>query len=130
MIIDDIMTRTVVTVEMDNRLSTVKALFDSGCCCHQYAVQRDVLETALKARIHADVTQVYYDPKPGEKATRPALPIYGNPRYADGYDVAVHNECAADEDNPDVLETVLAPHRAGTPGVNLHCPMHSYRAGD
>ena len=108
----------------------IKVLIVSGGCCHNYAVQRQILETGLKARINADVTQVFYDPKPGEKATRPALPIYGNPRYADGYDVVVHNECAADEDNPAVVENVLAPHRAGTPGVNLHCAMHSYRTGD
>ncbi|MBG7608073.1 MAG: hypothetical protein IZT59_08620 [Verrucomicrobia bacterium] len=24
---------------------------------------------------------------------------------------------------------VLAPHKAGTPGVNLHCAIHSYRIG-
>jgi peptidoglycan/xylan/chitin deacetylase (PgdA/CDA1 family) len=107
----------------------IKVLIVSGGCCHNYAVQRDVLEADLKARINADVTQVFHDPKPGEKATRPALPIYGNPRYAEGYDVVLHNECAADEDDPAVLDSVLAPHRAGTPGVNLHCAMHSYRSG-
>ncbi|MBC7453469.1 MAG: hypothetical protein H7335_07135 [Massilia sp.] len=58
-------------------------------------------------------------------ATRPALPIYANPRYADGYDVVIHDECAASEDSA----AVLAPHRLGTPGVNLHCAMHSYRSG-
>jgi hypothetical protein len=105
-------------------------LIVSGGCCHNFAVQRELLETGLKARLNAEVTQVFHDPKPGEQATRPALPIYGNPRYADGYDVVVHNECAADEDRATVLDAVLAPHRRGTPGVNLHCAMHSYRSGD
>lgn len=108
----------------------IKVLIVSGGCCHNYALQREILETGLKTRIHAEVSQLFYDPKPGEKATRPALPIYGNPRYADGYDVVIHNECAADEDNAAVLDAVLAPHRQGTPGVNLHCAMHSYRSGD
>ena len=108
----------------------IKVLIVSGGCCHNYAVQREVLEAGLKARISADVTQVFYDPKSGEKATRPALPIHTNPRYADGYDVVIHNECAADEDDPAVLDNVLAPHRAGKPGVNLHCAMHSYRSGE
>lgn len=108
----------------------IKVLIVSGGCCHNYAMQRDILESGLKARLNAEVTQVFYDPKPGEPATRPALPIYGNPRYADGYDVVVHNECAADEDRAAVLDAVLAPHRQGTPGVNLHCAMHSYRSGD
>ncbi|PWF55424.1 ThuA domain-containing protein, partial [Massilia glaciei] len=108
----------------------IKVLIVSGGCCHDYARQREILETGLKARIHVQVTQLFHDPKAGERATRPALPIYGNPRYADGYDVVIHNECAADEDSPAVLDAVLAPHRQGTPGVNLHCAMHSYRSGD
>ena len=107
----------------------IKVLIVSGGCCHNYAAQRAILEAGLKARIPADVTHAFYDPKPGEKATRPALPIHGNPRYADGYDVVVHNECAADEDSAAVVDAVLAPHRRGTPGVNLHCAMHSYRSG-
>jgi hypothetical protein len=107
----------------------LKVLIVSGGCCHDYAKQRALLESALKARMPAQVTHVYHDPEPGEKATRPALPIHGNPHYADGYDVVIHNECAADEDNPAVLDAVLAPHRNGVPAVNLHCAMHSYRSG-
>jgi hypothetical protein len=108
----------------------IKVLVVSGGCCHNYALQREILETGLKARINADITHVFYDPKPNDQATRPALPIYGNPRYADGYDVVVHNECAASEDSPAVLDAVLAPHRLGVPGINLHCAMHSYRSGE
>ncbi|WP_338764228.1 hypothetical protein [Massilia sp. METH4] len=108
----------------------VKILIVSGGCCHDYAQQRMLLEEGLKARMAAVVSHLYHDPKPGEQATRPALPIYGNPRYADGYDVVIHNECAADEDSPTALDAVLAPHRAGVPAVNLHCAMHSYRSGE
>lgn len=111
-------------------IKPIKVLIISGGCCHKYALQRDILDAGLKARINVDVTQVFYDPKPGEQATRPALPIYGNPHYADGYDVVVHNECAADESSAATLDAVLAPHRLGMPGVNLHCAMHSYRSGD
>ncbi|MEO7496167.1 MAG: ThuA domain-containing protein [Massilia sp.] len=109
----------------------IKVLIVSGGCCHNYALQREILDAGLKARIkQVEVSQVFYDPKPGERATRPALPIYGNPRYADGYDVVIHNECAADEDSAATLDAMLAPHRLGVPGVNLHCAMHSYRSGD
>lgn len=107
----------------------IKVLIVSGGCCHDYPRQREVLERALKERMPAQVSHVYYDPKPGEKATRPALPIYGNPHYADGYDVVIHNECAADEDSAAALDAVLAPHMEGIPAVNLHCAMHSYRSG-
>jgi hypothetical protein len=108
----------------------IRVLIVSGGCCHDYAQQRALLEQGLKARMSAQVDHVFHDPAPGEQATRPALPIYGNPRYADGYDVVIHDECAADEDNPAALDAVLAPHRAGIPAVNLHCAMHSYRSGD
>lgn len=110
-------------------LKPLKVLIVSGGCCHNYARQREILETGLKARFEADIRHVFYDPKPGEQATRPALPIFTNPHYADGYDVVIHNECAADEDSPAALDAVLAPHRLGMPGVNLHCAMHSYRSG-
>lgn len=106
----------------------IKVLIVSGGCCHDYVRQRELLETGLKARINAEVTQVFYDPKPGEQATRPALPIYATPRYAEGVDVVIHDECAASEDSAAALDAVLAPHRLGTPGVNLHCAMHSYRS--
>lgn len=108
----------------------IQVLVVSGGCCHNYPAQRALLKDGLERRINATVTHVFYDPKAGEQATRPALPIYANPRYADGYDVVIHNECAADESSQDNLDAVLAPHRAGTPGVNLHCAMHSYRSGD
>lgn len=108
----------------------VKILIVSGGCCHDYPQQRQLLEEGLKARMAAVVSHVFHDPKPGDKATRPALPIYGNPKYADGFDVVIHNECAADEDSAAALDAVLAPHRQGMPAVNLHCAMHSYRSGD
>ena len=44
--------------------------------------------------------------------------------------MVIHDECAAKMDDVAVLKEILAPHRNGTPGVNLHCAMHSYRVGD
>ncbi|MGH7973666.1 MAG: ThuA domain-containing protein, partial [Limisphaerales bacterium] len=31
---------------------------------------------------------------------------------------------------PALIKAVLAPHRAGIPGVNLHCAVHCYRIGN
>jgi hypothetical protein len=107
----------------------IKVLIVSGGCCHDYPAQRQILEEGLKARLNVTVTHLYYDPKPGEQATRPKLPIFTNPHYGDGFDVIIHDECAADESDPAALDAVLAPHRKGVPGVNLHCAMHSYRSG-
>jgi hypothetical protein len=62
-----------------------------------------------------------------DKTTRPSFPAHTNPHYADGYDLVIHDECAADIADPAMVQNVLAPHLAGLPGVNLHCAMHSYR---
>jgi len=47
-----------------------------------------------------------------------------------GYDLVIHDECAAAISDAAKIKDVLAPHRAGLPGVNLHCAVHSYRIGD
>ena len=44
--------------------------------------------------------------------------------------MVIHDECAAAQTDPKIIAGVLAPHRSGIPGVNLHCAMHSYRFGD
>src|SRR6188768_129999 len=103
----------------------VKALLITGGCCHDYARQKDILKAGLEKRANVVVTQVHT----GDKSTKPPLAILGNPDYAKGYDVVIHDECGADINDPKLIAGVLAPHRQGLPGVNLHCAMHSYRVG-
>src|ERR1041385_785124 len=101
-------------------------LLITGGCCHEYAKQKDMLKQGLEARANVVVDQIHSD----SGSTKPPLPIYGNVDYAKGYDVVIHDECAADINDPAVIKDVLAPHRAGTPAVNLHCAMHCYRVGN
>jgi hypothetical protein len=103
----------------------LKVLLIAGGCCHDYAAQKDILKNGLEQRANLKVDIVYTD----DKTTAPALPILGNPGYAKGYDLVIHDECAAAISDPALIAGVLAPHRAGIPGVNLHCAMHSYRIG-
>lgn len=103
----------------------LKVLLITGGCCHDYAKQKDILKAGLEARANVVVTQVHTD----DKSTNPPLAILGNPDYAKGYDLVIHDECAASVSNPEVIAGVLAPHKAGIPGVNLHCAMHCYRVG-
>ena len=107
-------------------IKPLRVLLITGGCCHDYAKQKDILKRGLEARANVTVDQIHSNS--GE--TKPPLPIYGNPDYAKGYDVVIHDECAADVSDPAVIKGVLAPHRAGTPGVNLHCGMHCYRIGN
>ena len=103
----------------------LRVLLISGGCCHDYAKQKDILKKGIEARANIQVTQVHTD----DKSTKPPLAILGDADYAKGYDVVIHDECAADVSDPAVIAAVLAPHRQGIPGVNLHCAMHSYRVG-
>lgn len=104
----------------------LKVLLITGGCCHDYAKQKDILKKGIEERINAVVDQVHTD----DKGTKPPLAIFGNPDYAKGYDIVIHDECAADIKDPKVVEGVIAPHRDGIPGVNLHCAMHCYRVGN
>ena len=104
----------------------LRVLLITGGCCHDYTKQKDVLKQGLEARAHVVVDQIHVEIPAGTSATKPPLPIYGNPDYAKGYDVVIHDECASDINEPAIIKGVLAPHRAGIPAVNLHCAMHSY----
>lgn len=104
----------------------LRALLVLGGCCHDYAHQKDILKKGIEARANVHVDIIYTD----DRSTKPPVPIYGNPDYAKGYDIVIHDECAADVNDPEIIKSVLAPHRAGIPGVNLHCAMHCYRIGN
>ena len=104
----------------------LKVLLVAGGCCHDYATQTQILKKGIEARIRSQV-DVVYSPDTSTKAT---FEIYGKPDWAAGYDVVLHDECSADVTDPAYVERILAAHRRGTPAVNLHCAMHSYRWGD
>lgn len=104
----------------------LRVLLITGGCCHDYAKQKDILKEGLEKRLHAEVTQVHSD----DKSTKPPLAIYGNPDYAKGFDLVIHDECSASINEESVIQGVLKPHVDGIPGVNLHCAMHCYRIGN
>ena len=103
----------------------LRALLLTGGCCHDYAKQKDILKAGLEARANIVVDQIHTD----DKSTKPPLAHFGDADYAKGYDIVIHDECAADLNDPVKIQAVLAPHKAGIPGVNLHCAVHSYRIG-
>ena len=118
----------------------LKVLLLTGGCCHDYAKQKDILKKGLEARANVVIDIIWAskmennpDGTPrlvNDGSTKPALSIYGNPDYAKGYDLVIHDECAADINDPAVIDGVLKPHQDGIPAVNLHCAMHSYRFGN
>lgn len=101
----------------------IKALLIIGGCCHDYAVQKDLIKNGLEGRINITV-DIDYSP---DKGTKPEFETYKKENWADGYDVILHDECAAGFKDIEMAKRVAGPHMKGVPAVNLHCAMHSYR---
>jgi len=102
----------------------LRALLVCGGCCHDYSVQKDVLKKGIEARARVIVETV----EQGGVSKESRIPLYENPDWAKGYDVVIHDECFGAVADTNWISRILAPHRAGLPGVNLHCAVHSYRA--
>jgi hypothetical protein len=113
-------------VELQAAPKPLRVLLLTGGCCHDYANQKDILKKGLEARANVVVDQIHTS----DSSVKPPLAILGNPDYAKGYDLVIHDECGSDISDPATVEGVLNPHRNGIPGVNLHCAMHSYRIGN
>ncbi len=105
-------------------LRPLRALLVCGGCCHDYPVQKDVLKRGIESRARVTVDTV----QQGGTSKESQIPLYENPDWAKDYDVVIHDECFGAVADTNWISRILAPHRAGLPGVNLHCAVHSYRA--
>ncbi len=105
----------------------LRALLICGGCCHDYAKQHVILKEGIQARANIQVSVIHAE----DRGTAPRFPVYENKDWAKGYDVIIHDECAAGigiKDNA-YVQNILDAHRNGVPAVNLHCAMHCYRTG-
>jgi putative membrane-bound dehydrogenase-like protein len=103
----------------------LKVLLVCGGCCHDYTKQKVLIAEGLAARAHIEVTAV----QQGGTRTDSKIPLYEKDDWYKGYDLVIHDECFSDVPDSKYIARILAPHRAGLPGVVLHCAMHSYRDG-
>lgn len=101
----------------------LKALLVIGGCCHDYEAQKDILKAGLEGRLNITV-DVDYSPA---KNTTPEFKSYQKDDWAEGYDVIIHDECAAGIKDSAIVKRVIQPHLEGVPAVHLHCAMHSFR---
>ncbi|OYW74917.1 MAG: heme-binding protein, partial [Verrucomicrobia bacterium 12-59-8] len=102
----------------------LKALLIAGGCCHDYAKQHIILSQGIQSRANVQVDVVWTD----DKSVNPPLPLYDNPDWAKGYDIIIHDECAAGVKDMAVVKRILDAHET-IPAVHLHCAMHSFRTG-
>jgi type 1 glutamine amidotransferase len=101
----------------------IRALLVLGGCCHDYEYQKDALTRGVSSKANVQWT-IAYDP---DRTTKHKNPVYDKPDWAKDFDVVVHDECSADVNSPEVIESILRPHKEGLPAVVLHCGMHSFR---
>ncbi|NNE90999.1 MAG: heme-binding protein, partial [Verrucomicrobiales bacterium] len=102
----------------------LKALLIAGGCCHDYTGQHKALFKGIQARANVQVDVWWTD----DKSVNPPLTIFEKDDWAEGYDVVIHDECAAGEKNLEVMKRILDVHKT-VPAVHLHCAMHSFRNG-
>ncbi|SMP50396.1 Trehalose utilisation [Neorhodopirellula lusitana] len=123
------MTATVKSVsanEANSESKKLQVLLVAGGCCHDYSTQAKLLKEGIESRIDAEVTVALST----TANTKTTFEIYESDDWADGYDVVIHDECSANVTEKPYVNRILAAHQNGTPAVNLHCAMHSYRWGD
>lgn len=100
----------------------LKVLLVAGGCCHDYAAQHKILFEGIQARANARVDVWWTD----DKTVEPPLTIYDKDDWAEGYDLIIHDECAAGNKDLTVMKRILDAHKT-IPAVHLHCAMHSFR---
>ena len=105
----------------------LRVLLVAGGCCHDYAKQHGILSTGIQARANAVVDVVLSE----DKSTAPIFPMYEKADWAKGYDIVIHDECAASvgKEHMDYVNNIVNAHKNGVPAINLHCAMHCYRTG-
>ena len=103
----------------------LKALLIAGGCCHDYAKQHEIISKGIQSRANVQVDVIWTD----DKSTNPPLPLYDKADWAKGYDIIIHDECAASMNDKAVLSRILDAHKT-IPSVQLHCAMHSFRTGE
>ena len=102
----------------------IQALLITGGCCHNYPFQATALTSGIEEQVNVEFTVV----NEGGKGTRAQISLYDDPKWADPYDVIIHNECFADTVNPEYIRKITKAHESGKPALVIHCAMHTYRS--
>jgi type 1 glutamine amidotransferase len=121
---------TTLSALSAEEVKPLKVLLVIGGCCHDYATQKLILAEGISARANVDIHIEHNPDTSKETSTKATFDIYKKTDWATGYDVIIHDECTADVTDKSYVQNILNAHKAGTPAVNLHCAMHSYRWGN
>lgn len=114
----------ILPTRAQNSPKPLRVLLVAGGCCHDYTGQHKVLSKGISQRANVRVDVWWTD----DKSVDPPLTIYDKDDWAKGYDLVIHDECAAGNKDLAVTKRILAAHQT-IPAVHLHCAMHSFRTG-
>jgi uncharacterized protein len=105
----------------------VNALLISAGAFHDYLYQANVFAKAVSQAVpNVDWTIAAQGI---DRRTNTRYPIYSRPDWIQGFDIVIHNECAADVADETFIRSIITPHAASkVPAMVIHCSMHSYRA--
>lgn len=120
-------TRAVDYSSAQDRPQPLKVLLITGGCCHDYPFQTKAMQLAAKER-NVPIEWTVIDE--GGKGTKAMISLYENEKWADGFDVVIHNECFADTDDVDYIRSITRAHANGANAVVIHCAMHTYRKAE
>jgi type 1 glutamine amidotransferase len=103
----------------------IRILLVTGGCCHDYDFQtQQMIKATFDAKVKCEWTVI----NEGGKGTTAQIDLYNDPKWADGYDVVIHNECFANTTDPAYIRKITTAHKNGANAIVIHCAMHTYRA--
>lgn len=104
----------------EKKPKSLKALYLTGGCCHDYKNQQHIIPEGMAKRIDIK-TDIIFEMK--AEAMKEKLSKKG---WAKGYDLVIYNLCHAKETDKKFVDSVTKVHYDGVPAIALHCSMHSY----
>jgi uncharacterized protein len=118
---------TDVQVAEPSAKAPIKAMIVTGGCCHDYRFQSEAIMKAFQeSNVNVEWTVIHQ----GGTGTEAEIDLYDDPKWADGFDVVIHNECFANTKNADYIRRITSAHHQGVNAVVVHCAMHTYRSVD
>ena len=99
---------------------TIKALYITGGCCHDYKSQQKIIPQGLAQRINIETDIIFAMKK---EVMKEKLSKTG---WAKGYDLVIYNICQSQESDSEFIDSITKLHHDGLGAIALHCSMHSY----
>ncbi|WDE96904.1 ThuA domain-containing protein [Lentisphaera profundi] len=111
---------TLLTSCAVDQKKTIKALYITGGCCHDYKSQQKIIPQGLAQRINIETDIIFAIKKEVMKEKLSKID------WAKGYDLVIYNICQSQESDSEFIDSITKLHHDGLGAIALHCSMHSY----